>query len=115
MEYPFLRRRNRGSGTGRAEIVFSEEQGWEEAQGFAARVTARLGLTVSRRVDGPDAWFWEVHGAAGSFILGYDDFPCETTLWAADPASDAAVERLLSGLAGSAPNAEPGAAAEGGA
>jgi hypothetical protein len=109
MEYPFLRRRDRGSGTGRAEIVFSEEQGWEEAQAFAARVVARLGLAVSRRVDGPDAWLWDVQGAGGSFILGYDDFPCETTLWAADPGSDAAVERLFSKLVGGAPDAEPGA------
>jgi hypothetical protein len=110
MEYPFLRRRDRGSGTGRAEIVFSEKQGWEEAQAFAAGVAARLGLTVSHRVDGPDAWVWDVRGAGGAFILGYDDFPCETTLWAADPESDAAVERLFREVGSSAPDAEPGAA-----
>lgn len=109
MEYPFLRRRDRGSGTGRAEVVFSEEQGWEEAQQFATWVAGQLGLTVSRRVDGPDAWCWEVQGAGGSFIFGYDDFPCETTLWAADTESDAAVERLFSELAGRVPTAEPGA------
>jgi hypothetical protein len=115
MGYPFLRRRDRGSGTGRAEIVFSEEQGWEEAQEVAARVVARLGLTVSRRVDGPGAWFWEVRAAGRSFILGYSDWPCETTLWAADPGSDAAVERLFGYLAARAPNADLGASADGGA
>jgi len=99
MEYPLLRRRDYGSGSGRAEIVFSEEQGWEEVHEFAARVVARLGLAVSRQVDGPDAWFWEVQGAGGSFIFGYNDYPCETTLWAAVPESDAAVERLFSDLA----------------
>jgi hypothetical protein len=110
MEYPFLRRRERGTDTGRAEIVFSEEQSWEEAQAFAARMAARLALAVSRRGDGPDAWLWEVQGAGGSFVFGYDDYPCETTLWAADQGSDAAVERLFRELAGSAPDADPGAA-----
>jgi hypothetical protein len=109
MPYPFLRWRDRGGGSGRVEIVFSEEQGWEESQEFAARVAGQLGLAVSRRVDGPDAWLWEVQGAGGSFILGYDDFPCETTLWAADPTSNAAVERLFRELTGSAPDAEPNA------
>jgi hypothetical protein len=110
MDYPLLRRRDRGSGTGRAEIVFSEEQGWQEAREFAAQLAVRLGLVVLRRVDGPDAWVWEVWGAGGAFLLGYDDFPCETTLWAADPGSDAAVQRLFSELTGRVLNTEPGAA-----
>jgi hypothetical protein len=95
MTYPFLPRRDRGNGTGRAEVVVSEEQDWEEAQEFTAWLAARLGLTVTRRMDGPDAWFWEVRGAGGAFILGYDDYPCETTLYAADPGSDAPLERLF--------------------
>lgn len=101
MQYPFLRRRDRGSGTGRLEIVFSENQEWEEAHEFAEGVAALLGLAVSRRVDGPYAWFWEVHGEGGTFILGYDDYPCETTLWAVDPGSDAIVDRLFRVLGGS--------------
>ena len=100
MQYPYLRQRNRGSGAGRIEIVFSEEHGWDEAQAFAMQVTEQLGLTVSRRVDGPDAWLWDLQGAGGSFIIGYDDFPCETTLWASDPTSDTAVQRLFRIVAG---------------
>lgn len=107
MEYPFLHLRDRGSGAGRTEIVFCEDHGWEEAQVFACQMVERLALTVSRRVDGPDAWLWDVQSASGSFFLGYNDFPCETTLWAADPGSDAAVERLFIGLTSSAPVAEP--------
>jgi hypothetical protein len=106
MEYPYLRRRDRGSGAGRAEIVFSEEQTWEEAQEFAARIVAGLGLTVSRRLDGPDAWLWDVKGPGGVYIFGYDDFPCETSLWAAHPESDPAVERLFGELAGNLSDAE---------
>ena len=98
MECPFLRRRGRGSHAGRLEIVFSEDQGWEEAQEFAARMIDRLGLTVIARVNGPDAWLWDVHDASGVFVFGYVDFPCETTLLAADPASDAAVGRLFDKL-----------------
>jgi hypothetical protein len=98
MGYPFLRRRERGSGVGRAEIVFSEDQGYEEAQEFAARMVGQLGLKVVRRINGPYAWLWDVWGAGGALIFGYDDYPCETTLWAADTESDAAVEQLFRGL-----------------
>jgi hypothetical protein len=107
IEYRFLRRRDRGDGSGRAEIVFSEDQSWEAAQEFAALLVVRLGLAVGWRVDGPDAWLWEVRGAGGTFLLGYDDFPCETTLWAADPGSDGDVQRLFSELTGHTPDAEP--------
>jgi hypothetical protein len=100
MNYPFLRRRDRGSGAGRVEIVLSEDQGYEEAEDYAGRMAASLGLTMSRRVNGPDAWFWEVQGDTGTFLIGYDDWPCETTLWAADAGSDAAVERLFGKVAG---------------
>jgi hypothetical protein len=105
MQYPFLRRRDRGDGAGRAEIVFSEDQSWDEAQRFAARLVKHLGLTVWRRLDGPYSWLWDVQGAGKSFIFGYDDFPCETTLWAASPDGDATVEVLFGALTRGAPDA----------
>jgi hypothetical protein len=107
MEHPFLRRRDRGSAIGRAEIVFSEHQSWEEAQQFAARIVAQFRLTVTSRLDGPDAWVWDVQGAGGAFTFGYDDFPCETTLWAANAESDGCVERLFVELSGSTRDADP--------
>jgi hypothetical protein len=98
MECPFLRCRDRGCHAGRTEIVFSEEYGYGEAQELAGRVVAQLGLTVTHHIDGPDAWIWDVQGAGGQFVVGYNDFPPETTLWAANPESDRIVERLFHGL-----------------
>jgi hypothetical protein len=100
MEYPFLRKRDRGSGAGRAEIVFSEEYDLGEAQLFAVRIVRLLGLTVSRRSEGPFCSVWEARGAGGEFLVGFDDFPCETTLWAADPRSDPAIEQVFRRLVG---------------
>jgi hypothetical protein len=104
MNYPYLRRRDRGSDAGRAEIVFSEDQGYGEAWAFAAGMVDRLGLTVDRRIDGPDAWIWDLHGASGHFLFGYDDVPCETTLWAADPESDRPLEELFGAVVGQSPS-----------
>src|SRR4051812_36406883 len=98
MQYPFLRRRDRGSGAGRAEIVFSEDHGYGKAQLFADRGLKRCGLTVTHRMNGPSSWLWDVRGAGGEFIFSYDDFPCETTLFAASPESDPAVARLMNRL-----------------
>src|SRR5688572_16573104 len=98
MEYPFLRRRDRGDGAGRAEIVFSEDHTMSEAQQLATRMAAQLGLKVTGRAEGPYCWFWDAEGEGGVFRFGYDDFPCETTLWAANPESDAAIERLFNRL-----------------
>lgn len=108
MEVPFLRCRDRGCHAGRAEVVFSEEYGYGEAEALAGRVVERLGLTVTDRIDGPDAWLWDVQGAGGEFMFGYTDFPPETTLWAANPESDPVIERLFRGLVQgvSAPTAE---------
>jgi hypothetical protein len=78
--------------------VFSEEYGYGEAQALAGRMVARLRLTVTSRIDGPDAWIWEVQGAGGQFVVGYTDFPPETTLWAANPESDPVLVRLFRGL-----------------
>jgi len=78
--------------------VFSEDQSWDEAQEFAKSLLATLHLAVTRRVDGPDAWVWDVNGQGGSFIMGYDDFPCETTLWSLDTGSDLALENLFAKL-----------------
>ena len=69
MEYPFLRRRDCGSGAGRAEIVFSEEYGYGEAQALAQRAVEQLGLIGTHRIDGPGAWIWDVRGTTGQFVV----------------------------------------------
>ncbi len=94
MKYPYLRKCDRGRREGRAEIVFSENQGWDEAQLFAAKAIEYLCLTLDKRIDGPDAWLWEVHNSNGLFTFGYDDFPCETTLVSWNIESDAVIESL---------------------
>jgi hypothetical protein len=94
MNYPHMRKCDRGSREGRPEIVFSENQGWEEAQVFAEKAIEYLKLNLDRRIDGPDAWLWEVHNANGRFTFGYDDYPCETTLVASDVESDAEIESI---------------------
>lgn len=98
MRYPVLHRRTRGSAAGRAEIVFSEDHAYDEAAGFAERLVRRLGWRVVRRLDGPCGWIWDVCCDRGTFVLGYDDFPCETVLWAASPADDMQVEQLFAEL-----------------
>ena len=86
--------------------MFSEDQGYDEAQAFASAILAQLELAVTNRIDGPDVWIWDAQNEEGTFIIGYDDFPCETTLWAADPASDRAVTVLFARLT----NRPPGVA-----
>ena len=98
MNFPFLQKRDRGDCAGRVEIVFSHDQSYDEAEAFAARVVEQLGLTVDRRIRGPYSWLWDVHGAGGHFVFGYDDFPCETTLWATDAESDLALLHLFGAL-----------------
>ena len=98
IQYPYLRKRDRGSGEGRCEIVISERETWEESQATLRHLVERLGLAIVRRIEGPDAWLWDVQSEAGTFIVGYDDFPCETTLYASEPRDDAAVERIFADL-----------------
>ena len=98
MKYPQLRLRDRGDGTGRAEIVFDEDQNYEQAQSFADRMIETLGLTIIRRLNGPHCWMWDGHYREAAFVFGYDDFPCETTLWAANAESDRAIEELFAKL-----------------
>jgi hypothetical protein len=73
IQYPYLRKRDRGSGEGRCEIVISERETWEESQATLRHLVERLGLAIVRRIEGPDAWLWDVQSEAGTFIVGYDD------------------------------------------
>jgi hypothetical protein len=94
MNYPFVRLCDRGSKQGRPEIVFSENHGWEEAQVFGAKIIDYLNLIVNRRIDGPDAWLWELSNTEGRFVFAYDDFPCETCLVSSDIESDKVIESI---------------------
>ena len=93
---PRLQKRDRGIHAGRAEILLSKSQTWDDAQRFAAEVVARLGLVITEKIDGPDAWIWEVQRGNVTMVLGYDDYPCETTLGSVDAAGDDAIHAIFS-------------------
>jgi hypothetical protein len=89
-----LQTRAHGQHEGRLEILFSEDQSYEESQAFAQQFMTAYGMTLLKRIDGPGAWLWDVRRGDNYFVFGYNDFPCETTLFAADADSDDALLRL---------------------
>jgi len=98
--HPALRMRNRGSHAGLLEIVFSENQSWDEAQEFATSFMAEHGMTLLHRCDGPDAWLWDVSWGRNAFVFGYDDYPCETVLFSTNLQHQDALLRLFQEVGG---------------
>lgn len=96
--YPTMRIRDRGNLAGLKEIVFSEDQSWEDARAFASKVIAEHRMTLVRRCDGPNCWLWDVHWNGGEFIFGYDDFPCETVLISSNDQHQDALVRLFEAI-----------------
>jgi hypothetical protein len=81
------------------EILFSNEQEWEESLVFAAQVVRELQLaSITPRHESPEGWSWYLSSGDSTFVFYYTICPCETTLVAADPESDNAVERLFDSL-----------------
>jgi hypothetical protein len=89
-----LQTRSRGSHEGRLEILFNEDHSYEEAQAFALQFMAAHDIELIKRIDGPDAWLWDVRWGDNYFVFGYNDYPCETTLYAADAASEDGLLKL---------------------
>lgn len=77
-----LTRVDRGDHEGFIQVLLSEEQSWEEAQNYAKQIILEYGMTVIRKIDGPDAWLWYVEYNGSTLIIGYDDYPSETVIFA---------------------------------
>ena len=76
-------------------LAISTRISWEDFEAFAALLSAKLGLTPGRRVDGPEMRIWEVEIAGTVLKLVWDDFPAMVSLESADARGDAAIHRAF--------------------
>jgi len=95
---PALVKVDRGDHEGLLQILLRDDQSWKEAQEFAKQFISKYEMNLIRKIDGPDAWLWHVTCQGSTFIFSYDDFPCETVIFADTKNDEVALKALFTAI-----------------
>lgn len=96
---PVFEKVDRGDHEGLLQILLYDDQSWEEAQEYAQRLILKHDMKVIREINGPDAWLWYVKYKGNTLIIGYDDHPCETIIYADTKKDEEGLKTLGTALA----------------